>query len=430
MASSKSALLAQTLADLTLFFQANQANTYLLASSGGLDSMVLCTLLIELQLPIQILHVNYGLRTTESDADEAFVRAFCKKYHIELHALCIDLQSKLSQNKGNLQAEARKIRYDFFKEIQIKNPKSLICTAHHADDQIETFWLQLSRSAGLKGLAGMARADQRLLRPLLILKRVEILALAKELKVNWREDKSNASLKYRRNFWRHTFLPFLRSKIPTLNQAIQVIQSNFSNEIAAQEQVLKLAQQQFENYQSIDLIELSKLTAYQFIELFKSQGFPMHIIKRSPDLFRAENGKYISWKNPSTQSKCYLVRQQKQIALFTEVPTEWAYLLKTPSTDQTSQPLPFHIDTSQIKGEPFFRSVQNGDTILVRGMKGSKKVLRVLKEAGIPAPLRMQQMILCDQEKVLAIPQLAVNAAILAKAGAQLQASLCFYKKP
>ena len=164
MASAKSMLLRQTLLDLSAFFKKNKANTYLLAVSGGLDSMVLCHLLLELERPLQILHVNYGLRGAESNADQALVAAFCQKHQIKLEVLKVSLKERLSNNKLNLQAEARKIRYDFFKKIQSENPKSLICTAHHADDQIETFWLQLARDAGIKGLAGeLARRQQQYL---------------------------------------------------------------------------------------------------------------------------------------------------------------------------------------------------------------------------------------------------------------------------
>jgi tRNA(Ile)-lysidine synthetase-like protein len=104
--------------------------------------------------------------------------------------------------------------------------------------------------------------------------------------------------------------------------------------------------------------------------------------------------------------------------------------LNSISFDVQSLALPNLIDLHQVKGEPFFRTVQNGDHIRIIGMKGSKKVLRVLKEAGIPAPLRTQQMILCDQEKVLAIPQLKLNATIVATKDTTSFAQLFFAKKP
>jgi tRNA(Ile)-lysidine synthase len=430
MASAKSMLLRQTLLDLSAFFKKNKANTYLLAVSGGLDSMVLCHLLLELERPLQILHVNYGLRGAESNADQALVAAFCQKHQIKLEVLKVSLKEQLSNNKLNLQAEARKIRYDFFKKIQSENPKSLICTAHHADDQIETFWLQLARDAGIKGLAGMARADRHVLRPLLNLNRDDILALAKELKVSWREDSSNTSLKYRRNLWRHQLLPFLNASMPKLNGAVERLQKTFAQEMIAQEKTLQKAITHFILNKSIGLVELSQLSAYQYLELFKSAGIPIHSIKRISDLFKAENGKYISWKDQSTHRKSYLVRQQQHLTLFDQTPIEWSYHLNSISFDVQSLALPNLIDLHQVKGEPFFRTVQNGDHIRIIGMKGSKKVLRVLKEAGIPAPLRTQQMILCDQEKVLAIPQLKLNATIVATKDTTSFAQLFFAKKP
>ena len=428
MASGNSALLQQTRSDLTHFFEQNQAETYLLAVSGGLDSMVLCALLHELQLPIKILHVNYGLRGTESDADQVFVTAYCQKHHIELEVHEVGLKNQLANNKLNLQAEARRIRYAFFKEVQAQTPNSLLCTAHQADDQIETFWLQLARGAGLKGLAGMARQSENLLRPLLHLTRSEVLALAKEMKVTWREDSSNASLKYRRNLWRHEFLPYLNTKSPGLNHEIALIQKVFTREMQDQEAPLKQAIRNFNLNQSISLFELSQLSAYQFIELFKNSGVPTHIIRRISDLFQAENGKYISWKEVKNNVLYFLVKHKQQITLFTQEASEWSYTLHPTSKEEAKEQQNKLIDLAQIKGQPYFRQVQSGDSIRISGMKGSKKVLQILKEAGVPAPLRKQQIILCDDQKVLAVPTLQINAQIKAHANTTQFATLCFSK--
>jgi tRNA(Ile)-lysidine synthase len=429
MASGKSALLQQTLINLTHFFEQNNATTYLVAVSGGLDSMALCTLLLELQLPIQILHVNYGLRGTESDADQAFVTAYCQKHQIKLEVLEVGLKNELANNKLNLQAEARRIRYAFFKEVQAQTPDSLVCTAHQADDQIETFWLQLARGAGLKGLAGMARQNEHLLRPLLNLTRLEVLELAKEMNVTWREDSSNATLKYRRNLWRHELLPFLNTKVPGLNQEIALIQKVFSREIDFQQEQLKQALQKFKVEKSISLNELSQLSTYQFIELFKLTGIPTHVIRRISDLFQAENGKHLSWKDAKNNTSHFLVKHKQQITLFTQEQPEWRYTLQSTYLKETKEEQNNLIDLAQINGQPYFRQVQMGDSIRISGMKGSKKVLQVLKEAGVPAPLRKQQLVLCDDQKVLAIPSLQINAQIKAQAKTTQFAKLCFSKK-
>jgi tRNA(Ile)-lysidine synthase len=430
MASGKSALLQQTLINLTHFFEQNNATTYLVAVSGGLDSMALCTLLLELQLPIQILHVNYGLRGTESDADQAFVTAYCQKHQIKLEVLEVGLKNELANNKLNLQAEARRIRYAFFKEVQAQTPDSLVCTAHQADDQIETFWLQLARGAGLKGLAGMARQNEHLLRPLLNLTRLEVLELAKEMNVTWREDSSNATLKYRRNLWRHELLPYLNTKVPGLNQEIALIQKVFSREIDFQQEQLKQALQKFKVEKSISLNELAQLSTYQFIEIFKLTGIPTHVIRRISDLFQAENGKHLSWKDAKNNASNFLVKHKQQITLFTQEQPEWRYTLQPTTLKETKEQQSNLIDLAQINGQPYFRQVQMGDSIRISGMKGSKKVLQVLKEAGVPAPLRKQQLVLCDDQKVLAIPSLQINAQIKAQAKTTHFAKLCFSKKP
>jgi tRNA(Ile)-lysidine synthase len=430
MASGKSALLQQTLINLTHFFGQNNATTYLVAVSGGLDSMALCTLLLELQLPLQILHVNYGLRGTESDADQAFVTAYCQKHQIKLEVLEVGLKNQLANNKLNLQAEARRIRYAFFEEVQARTPDSLLCTAHQADDQIETFWLQLARGAGLKGLAGMARQNEHLLRPLLNLTRLEVLELAKEMNVTWREDSSNATLKYRRNLWRHELLPYLNTKVPGLNQEIALIQKVFSREIDFQQEQLKQAFQKFKVEKSISLNELAQLSTYQFIELFKLTGIPTHVIRRISDLFQAENGKHLSWKDAKNNASNFLVKHKQQITLFTQEQPEWRYTLQPTTLKETKEQQSNLIDIAQINGQPYFRQVQMGDSIRISGMKGSKKVLQVLKEAGVPAPLRKQQLVLCDDQKVLAIPSLQINAQIKAQAKTTHFAKLCFSKKP
>jgi tRNA(Ile)-lysidine synthase len=430
MASGKSALLQETLRDLTHFFEQNNATTYILAVSGGLDSMVLCALMQELQLPIQILHVNYGLRGAESAADQAFVAAYCQKYHIKLEVLEVGLKNQLANNKLNLQAEARRIRYAFFMEVQAQIPNSLLCTAHQADDQIETFWLQLARGAGLKGLAGMTRNGEHLLRPLLNLTRLEVMQLANEMKVTWREDSSNATLKYRRNLWRHEFLPYLNTKVPGLKQEIELIQKVFTREMDCQQAQLKQALQKLKNEKSISLNELSQLSAYQFIELFKLTGVPTHVIRRISDLFRAENGKHLSWKDAKNNAPFFLVKKKQQIALYTHEQHEWCYTLHPTSNKVAEGQQNKFIDLDLIEGQPYFRQVQKGDSIQVTGMQGSKKVLQILKEAGVPAPLRKQQFILCDDQKVLAIPTVQINAQIKAQANTTQFATLRFSKKP
>ncbi len=432
MASAKHLSLAAVLDELHSYFKTNQASCYFVATSGGKDSMLLCELLRKLALPFAVLHVNYGLRGTESEADQAFVEAYCLQYNLPLHVKRVQLAAALQQNHQNLQAEARRIRYAFFSEMQQQQPGSVICTAHHAEDQIETFWLQLARGAGMKGLAAMAHSQKGLLRPLLYLRREILNEVALELGLQWREDSSNAALKYRRNRWRHVLIPFVKNELPQLEQSILLIQKQFALEMQTQEALLRTALAGLQKNRSIYLSELTQLSSYQFIELFKLFEIPTHIIRRLPDLFAAESGKFIAWQAAKGAAKSYVVKQKDQLIFLNAEASDWMFALEDlPSQAASEVPHPdFLIDRQKIKGALFFRQVEAGDRMPVRGMKGTKKVLQILKEAGIPAPLRKLQYVLCDEQQLIAVPNLQLSAHIEAGAHTAHLARLHFSKKP
>lgn len=395
--------------------------------------MLLCELLRILGLPIEIMHVNYKLRAEQSELDQALVEAYCHKHKLKLHLYEFDLGAYLLSENANLQAKARTIRYEFFKEILAKTPNSLICTAHHADDQLETFWLQLARGAGLKGLAGIPSVNGNLLRPLLPYRQQTLQQLALELGLVWREDLSNQSLKYRRNLWRLELLPYLRKQVPTLDQSVTLLQKQFTLEIEAQENVLQEALSHFKNKSSIELDKISQLTSYQIVELFKYLDVPTHIIRRISDLFSAENGKFLSWRAANSGSLFYLVRQKEKIAFFDDTVLEWAFEWREPnvkSNDPSVVSPPIFIDLEKLDGDLYFRKVQDGDRIHIKGMKGSKNALQVFKEMGVPAPLRKIQFVLCDQQKVIAIPPMYINAIVEAQENSKEIAQLVFSKKP
>lgn len=184
----------------------------LVGVSGGLDSTVLLHVLLRLGYGVSAAHVNYGLRGPESDADEAFVRAFCQEHGVPLHVLREDSQALTSA--PSMQAQARRVRYEYFAAVARREHLSTVAAAHHRDDQVETLLLNLIRGAGPEGLAGMApsRALQSdaslvLIRPLLGMWRREIAAYAEREGLMWREDASNEALTYRRNVVRQRVLP-------------------------------------------------------------------------------------------------------------------------------------------------------------------------------------------------------------------------------
>ena len=426
MDSTEQPIVSETLAALRSFFEQHTAPKYLVAVSGGRDSMLLCDLLLLLKLPIELMHVNYGLRGSESDQEQKLIAQYCQKHALKLHCIKSELAQQLLVKKTNLQAEARAVRYRFFREIQANNPDSLICIAHHLDDQIETFWLQIARGAGLKGLAGMPFAQNKILRPLLHLKRSEINALCAALHTPFRNDSSNANKKYRRNLWRRQLIPFLNEQLPNLQAAVQQLQHYFQKEIEDQELQLQLAVAHFVKNKSITLKELSQLTVYQYIDLFKRAGFPMYITKRIGELFTAANGKYLHWIDPINAHLNYLVKNEKKLEWFINEPCYWAYQLN--DTPPNAAPNKHLIDLDLISGQLYFRAVRPKDKIRIKGLAGSKSVYQLLKEAGVPAPLRPLQQVCCDDQKVIAIPGHKVNFAVVANAFSSNVAELTFQK--
>jgi tRNA(Ile)-lysidine synthase len=197
-------------------FEANKR--YLLACSGGLDSMALAHLLHAAGIQLELAHVNFGLRGTESDGDEEFVKNWAQDRSLAIHIHQANTV-EWSEKKGiSIQMAAREIRYQFFEEI--RNQKNLegIILAHHQDDQLETIFLNLVRGTGIEGLYGMSARRGWLIRPLLPFSRAQLESYMEEVKQTWREDQSNATQDYKRNKLRHSGLPAIYNLEPDTRQ--------------------------------------------------------------------------------------------------------------------------------------------------------------------------------------------------------------------
>src|SRR6187551_998357 len=184
----------------------------LLAVSGGLDSMVLLHLFLELKCDIAIAHCNFQLRGVESFGDQKFVQDYAEANEIPIFVTQFDTEAFAKDYKLSTQVAARQLRYNWFYELLETEKFDYILTAHHADDNLETFLINLSRGTGLEGLTGIPVQNERVIRPLLFLSRQEIEDYAKANDIQWREDSSNASDKYVRNKIRHHLIPVLKTE--------------------------------------------------------------------------------------------------------------------------------------------------------------------------------------------------------------------------
>lgn len=206
----------------------NPGEKILLTVSGGMDSAVMTHLFTETDYNFGIAHCNFSLRGEESSRDADFVENLSKKLQHPFHLKCFDTQHFADKNKYSIQEAARILRYQWFEEISTEFGYSKIATAHHLDDSIETFFINLLRGTGTAGLRGIAVMKGKIIRPLLFASRKEIEDYARINKIDFREDSSNASDDYLRNRIRHHIIPVIKQNAEGFEGSMENLMEDFS----------------------------------------------------------------------------------------------------------------------------------------------------------------------------------------------------------
>lgn len=186
----------------------------LVAISAGMDSVVLAHWLHRQKVDIVLAHCNFQLRGDESDDDEFFVRRFAEQLNVLFLLKRFDTERFARENRMNIQLAARHLRYHWFEQMAMENHCDFIATAHHANDNVETFFVNLFRGAGLEGLSGIPKERGKIIRPLLEFSVKQIRQYAIDNQLVWRNDSSNNSDKYLRNQIRHHIVPKLEEINP------------------------------------------------------------------------------------------------------------------------------------------------------------------------------------------------------------------------
>ena len=273
---------------------------FVLAISGGVDSMVLANLFLINNLNFSISHCNFQLRGKESDDDELFIKKWCSEKNIKLYNKKFSTEDYCKNNKLTIQMGARELRYEWFSELIDKEKYDFIVTAHHIDDQLETFIINSIRGTGIDGLVGIPDKINKIIRPLLMCSKDQIKEYSKVNKINYREDSSNDKEDYLRNKIRHSVIPYLKSDDDNVLLKFKTTIENLnSTKIFVQKVISKIRDRVFiyegENIiTDIDLLKDLDPIEFYIHELYKDFEFNYKEVMK---LFDSDSGKYISSSN-------------------------------------------------------------------------------------------------------------------------------------
>ena len=271
----------------------SQKNQHLIiACSGGLDSVAMLHLLHEHHHSIEVIHVNYSLRGEASDADESFVKELCNKMDVSY-----SVKSNPIEGPSNLQERARIARYLWFEEKVAESESNRILLAHHLDDQVETFFMNIARNSGVMGLAAMKEIGQKIHRPLLGFTKEEIRTWALNKAISWRKDASNESNKYTRNKLRNVILPQLQKTVPGLSQSVHILTLSFQRKQESLEKELFELKSQWEAHGRIKVSKLLSLDEYELVEIMRQFDISIRSIDTFKAFLLASNGAKFEWNN-------------------------------------------------------------------------------------------------------------------------------------
>ena len=203
----------------------------LLTVSGGVDSMVLMSLTAAAGYRFGVAHCNFQLRGAESDEDELLVEREAKRYGAEFYNIRFDTEAEMERTGESMEMAARRLRYAWFAELCNEHGYSVIAIAHHVNDSIETFFINMLRGTGLRGLTGITTRADRVVRPMMFATRKDIHDYAVAHKIPFREDSSNRSTKYLRNKVRLGVIPMFKDINP---QFVTIMRRNISRLSQAQ----------------------------------------------------------------------------------------------------------------------------------------------------------------------------------------------------
>jgi tRNA(Ile)-lysidine synthase len=400
---------------LSSHFPFLQKAKILIAVSGGLDSMVLVDLISKTKIEFAVAHCNFQLRNDESNEDEDFVKSYCEENSIHGFFQKFDTKQFAEDEKLSIQVAARKLRYEWFYELLATENFDFVSTAHHLDDQLETFLINFSRGTGLDGLGGIPSQNDKIIRPLLIFSRVEIEIFAEENMLKWREDSSNAFDKYVRNKIRHHIVPVLKELNPSFLDSFENTIQNLNQAQSlvddASRIVYRKVVRDVNSQKIVDLNELLQLPNYQAYLYQWLKPFGFSAWQDIYDLVEAQSGKQIFSEHfRLVKDRETLIIEPKSDKIFDEYlinenQSELNFPLKLTfcnvSDITISNSKTIFVAADALKFPLKLRKWQEGDYFYPFGMNGKKKLSKFFKDEKFSIIDKENAWLLCSENQIV-----------------------------
>ena len=392
---------------------------YLVALSGGADSVALLLLLKEHGFNVHAAHCNFHLRGEESDRDEAFCVEFCQQLGVELHRVHFDTLTYADLHKVSIEMAARALRYRWFGQLCKDVGAAGVCVAHHRDDSVETVLLNIIRGTGLRGLTGIQPRSKQLmvcgpnsqepqqlcvLRPLLCVSRAEIEAFLAERWQKYVTDSTNLEADVLRNKIRLQVLPMLRELNPAVSENIQRTAEN----LAEAQAVLDVAVGKYKDSNVLELSELEQFGSGEYVifEWLKNYGFNGSQVRQILD---AECGGIVTsamgYEVLKDRSRLIVEVISKPLKRHV-VPEEGTYILdenkrfivRKSAVYVSKVPHIATLDAAKVSFPLTVRGVEEGDWMIPYGMKGRKLLSDLMTDRKMNAFEKRRQLVVVDAQ--------------------------------
>ena len=387
----------------------NLQDKILVALSGGADSVALLRVLLSLGYTCECAHCNFHLRGWESDRDESFVRQLCEEHSIPLHITHFDTSAYAKEHHLSIEMAARELRYEWFEQIRKKIGALVIAVAHHRDDSVETFLLNLMRGAGINGMKGIPVKNGYIVRPLLSVSREGILDYLQAINQGYVTDSTNLEDEYMRNKIRLNILPLMKEVNPSVMETIQETTFRLSEVASIYQQDRMEAIAHKVTFLSPELFRISLMDILEDVapisllhEVLSPKGFNASQIR---DIYRSlsssQSGKrFFTTEWEVLRDREYLwIQKRGANQLIPELIIE--EVERTPSFVIPRDKDIACLDADKLNHPLSIRKWERGDKFVPLGMNGKKKVSDYLTDKKFSLFQKENQYVVCCGEDIV-----------------------------